>query len=72
MLAAGDIDTPPWISASAALRAGPSFAPPFIVKSVWEHASIGMEDSAVAFSRAELEAEIRRRCSPGAPGASLR
>lgn len=61
MLAAGDIDTPPWISASAALRAGPSFAPPFIVKSVWEHASIGMEDSAVAFSRAELEAEIRRR-----------
>jgi len=61
MLAAGDIDTPPWISARAALRAAPSFDPPFIVKSVWEHASIGMEDSAVAFSRAELEAEIRRR-----------
>jgi D-alanine-D-alanine ligase len=58
---AGGIRTPPYTPASVALDAGPSFAPPFIVKSVWEHASIGMEDSAVARSRRELEAEILRR-----------
>ena len=55
------IDTPEWTTAVQALRAEPTFAPPFIVKSIWEHASIGMEDSAVAFSVEELSAEIRRR-----------
>ncbi|HUI70101.1 MAG TPA: D-alanine--D-alanine ligase [Spirochaetia bacterium] len=61
ILAAGGIDTPAWTTAPEALSSAPSFPPPFIVKSVWEHASIGMEDSAVAFSRDELLAEIRRR-----------
>jgi len=61
VLAAGGLDTPLWMSAGAALRSAPPFPPPFIVKSIWEHASIGMEDSAVASSEDELEAEIRRR-----------
>ncbi len=61
ILAAAGIDTPPWVPAGSALRAQPAFPPPFIVKSLWEHASIGMEDSAVASSRKELEAEICRR-----------
>jgi D-alanine-D-alanine ligase len=61
MLAAFGIDTPAWTTAEAALGSEPSFAPPFIVKSVWEHASIGMADSAVAFTADELSAEIRRR-----------
>jgi len=63
ILAAADIDTPEWATAAASLSSRLCFPPPFIVKSIWEHASIGMEDSAVAFSRGELEAEVRRRSS---------
>jgi D-alanine-D-alanine ligase len=62
-LAAAGIDTPAWTAAAEALHATPPFAPPFIVKSVWEHASIGMADSAVAFSREDLSVEIRRRAA---------
>ena len=61
MLAASGIDTPGWAAAEQALQSRLGFAPPFIVKSVWEHASLGMADSAVAFSEPELESEIRRR-----------
>jgi D-alanine-D-alanine ligase len=60
MLAAAGIATPAWATAAEA-RASALGAPPWIVKSVWEHASIGMEDSAVARTPKELEAEIARR-----------
>jgi len=62
-LAAGKIPTPAWATAAAALDGGIPFPAPWIVKSVWEHASIGMEDSAVARSREELAEELRRRGS---------
>lgn len=61
VLAAAGIDTPPFVTAEAALAASLPFAPPYIVKSLWEHASIGLEDSAVAQSRDDLEVEVRRR-----------
>ncbi len=61
ILAAGGIETPPFVTARSALESGLPFAFPAIVKSVWEHASIGMEDSAVAQSKDELVAEIHRR-----------
>jgi D-alanine-D-alanine ligase len=73
ILAAAGIATPAWATAADAraedacaadARAGDSSAlgaPPWIVKSVWEHASIGMEDSAVARTPQALEAEIARR-----------
>ena len=42
------LDRPP----RAALDAqAPSFPPPWIVKSVWEHASVGLEDGSVAATR---------------------
>lgn len=63
MLAAAGIETPAWTTAAEALRSELDFAPPFIVKSIWEHASIGMADSAVARSLDELESEVRRRSS---------
>ena len=58
---AGGIDTPPWAPAARALHDGMDSPFPWIVKSVWEHASIGLEDSAVVRSPAELAAEIARR-----------
>jgi D-alanine-D-alanine ligase len=57
-LACAGIDTPPW---AAAARGAPPFPPPYIVKSIWEHASIGMEDSSVAGDPSALAAEIERR-----------
>jgi D-alanine-D-alanine ligase len=37
------IDTPVWIGAEQALASGPDFDPPYIVKSVWDNASLGLE-----------------------------
>jgi D-alanine-D-alanine ligase len=61
MLRAAGIDTPPWTTAAAARAAVPPFPPPWIVKSVWEHASVGLEDGSVACTHEALAAEIVRR-----------
>jgi D-alanine-D-alanine ligase len=69
-LAAGGIPTPAWATVEAALGGEAAFEAPWIVKSIWEHASIGMEDSAVVHSRQELAAELERR-SPRESSARL-
>jgi D-alanine-D-alanine ligase len=61
VLHAAGIDTPAWAMADRAREAGPDFPPPWIVKSVWEHASVGLHDGSVAFTREDLAAEIERR-----------
>ena len=61
MLVAAGIATPPWTMATAALNHDPDFRHPWIVKSVWEHASIGLSDGSVVNDRAELAAEVERR-----------
>jgi D-alanine-D-alanine ligase len=61
ILHAAGIDTPPWAPAADALRVAPAFSPPWIVKSVWEHASVGLEDGSVAATHAALAEEISRR-----------
>jgi D-alanine-D-alanine ligase len=60
-LSSAGISTPPWTTSDGACSDGLTFPPPWIVKSVWEHASIGIEDSSVAGSREELAAELDRR-----------
>jgi D-alanine-D-alanine ligase len=60
-LTASGIATPAWAAAAEALATGPVFPPPWIVKSVWEHASIGLEDSAVVRGAKDLAVELRRR-----------
>jgi len=62
-LAGAGISTPPWTTAEGARNGGLTFPPPWIVKSIWEHASIGMEDSSVAGSREELSMELDRRAA---------
>jgi D-alanine-D-alanine ligase len=44
LLAQAGIATPPWIGAQQALAAGLAFEPPYIVKSVWDNASQGLEN----------------------------
>src|SRR5262245_13412748 len=47
-LRAAGMPTPAWCLASG--RAGPSLSPPYIIKAVWEHASLGLDDHAVITS----------------------
>ncbi len=61
ILKAAGVDTPPWTPAVDALSAAPPFSPPWIVKSMWEHASAGLEDRSVTATRAALADEISRR-----------
>ena len=61
ILAAAGIDTPPWMAASRAGETPPGFPPPWIVKSIWEHASVGLEDSSVVSSVEALREELDRR-----------
>ena len=60
-LQAASIATPPWVDGAAGLRAGTGFPFPAIVKSVWEHASIGLDDHAVVFEESRLQEELEKR-----------
>jgi D-alanine-D-alanine ligase len=57
MMAAAGIATPAWIEGEAA----PGFAGPYIVKSVWEHASIGIDASSIVADPQKVPALLRRR-----------
>jgi D-alanine-D-alanine ligase len=43
LIAQAGIPTPPWDGAEEALAAEPCFSPPYVVKSVWDNASRGLE-----------------------------
>ncbi len=61
LLARAGIPTAPWATAGA-LRSGHlPFRPPCIVKSVWEHASVGLDEDSVVWDERALPEEIRRR-----------
>jgi len=62
-LRAAGVPTPPW--ARQVDGSEPDFPPPYIVKSVWEHASIGLTGSSVARDRQSLAEELRRRAGRG-------
>jgi D-alanine-D-alanine ligase len=62
-LHAAGVPTPPWTRGADDCE--PEFPPPYIVKSVWEHASIGLTGSAVARDRQSLSEELRRRAGRG-------
>ncbi len=57
LMTAMGIATPAWAEPGT----GPGFAGPYIVKSVWEHASIGLDDGSVVGERQKLGSLIRRR-----------
>ncbi len=53
ILAANGINTAPLLNGH--------FEPPYIVKAVWEHASVGITDSSVVHTIESLEAELQKR-----------
>ena len=64
LLHAHRLSTPGWASLTGSSWTGPFPAgSPFIIKSVWEHASVGLEEGSVVspLTMGELREEIRRR-----------
>jgi D-alanine-D-alanine ligase len=64
-LRAAGIPTPAWARPPETGAWEPGFPPPYIVKSVWEHASIGLTGASVARDGESLGEELRRRAGPG-------
>ena len=61
LLGAAGIDTPAWVEGSPHNLPAPDFAGPYIVKSVWEHASIGIDDGSVVDDGRKVAGIARRR-----------
>jgi len=61
LLAAAGIATPEWIEQAVSSLPMPAFAGPYIVKSAWEHASIGIDESSVVDDGRKLAAIARKR-----------
>ncbi len=57
-MTATGIPTPPWVSIPGGPGVGTPFPSTWIIKSVWEHASIGMDDSSIV--KGTNEKELRR------------
>jgi len=49
-----EIATPDWILIDTSVRQEPDFEPPYILKPVWEDASVGLDVSSVIHTRTEL------------------
>jgi D-alanine-D-alanine ligase len=63
VLTAAGLPTPPWIALDRSAAAG--WAGSWIVKSVWEHASVGMDDGAVVADGHVEEVLAARRANGG-------
>ncbi|MGA1874292.1 MAG: D-alanine--D-alanine ligase family protein [bacterium] len=63
MLRASGISTPPWISGESSLEHDLLSDQPYIIKSVWEHASIGLNENSVLRVKdgRQLHEEMKRR-----------
>jgi D-alanine-D-alanine ligase len=62
------LPTPQWLPAAEIVQGQRPFPGPYIIKSVWEHGSVGLDDTAVVADAALLtSALIQRQQSPAAP-----
>jgi D-alanine-D-alanine ligase len=61
LLRQNGLTTPDWVEAGENGLPVPSFSGPYIVKSVWEHASIGIDGSSVTEDPRKLDRIARRR-----------
>ncbi|MEW6440164.1 MAG: D-alanine--D-alanine ligase [bacterium] len=61
LLARSGIATPPWMTEEAIRLQAPPFSGPYIVKSVWEHASIGLDEDSVVFEGSKLAQSFESR-----------
>lgn len=61
LLEKAGIPTAPWATPEVLRSGHVPFRPPYIVKSVWEHASVGLDEDSVVWDERALLEEIRRR-----------
>ncbi|HLB79479.1 MAG TPA: hypothetical protein VJJ77_03170 [Dongiaceae bacterium] len=61
LLAGAGIATPAWAECGGDSLVRPDFPGPYIVKSVWEHASIGLDGGSIAADPARLGGVLRAR-----------
>jgi D-alanine-D-alanine ligase len=60
-LAAAHIPTPPWVTAEEAACGETEFPTPGIIKSIWEHASIGLDEHSVIFEASRFPGALEQR-----------
>lgn len=61
VFAAHGIPTPKWQTLDAAIREGPALEPPFIMKPIYEDASVDITDDSVFYAADDFMKEISRR-----------
>jgi D-alanine-D-alanine ligase len=66
MLTAAGLPTPAWFVPEGLRWDALPFAPPYIVKSVWEHGSIGLDETAIVTAPAQLQPLLARRAGHAA------
>jgi D-alanine-D-alanine ligase len=63
LLAEAGIPTAPWVTLEQVAAGDVDFPPPYIIKSVWEEASIGLDEDSVIREQGSLLHEMERRLS---------
>lgn len=61
LLTKNGIATPPWATIEDVSRGYIPFEPPYIIKSVWEEASVGLDEDSVVFDKGILLHEMEKR-----------
>jgi len=61
LLGKSGIPTPAWFACEAMGLDSAPFGPPYIIKSVWEHASIGLDEESVILDQSRLRQEVELR-----------
>ncbi len=59
------INTPRWSSAGEIMKGDIGHEPPYIIKSLWDHASAGLEDDSIAHSRERLKEILIKKMAGG-------
>jgi len=55
------ISTPSWVMPEEVIEGKVTFGPPYIIKYIWEDASVGIGKSSIVYDKNELVEEVKRR-----------
>ena len=55
-----DLPTPAWFNSNHQLQRHPSFPPPYLIKPVWEDASVGIDDDSMVY-KSHLDTILRQK-----------
>ncbi len=61
VMTARGLPTPPWVSERELQRGDITFEPPYIIKHLWEHASVGVDEQGIIYHRDQLRHALDQR-----------